>query len=565
MSVAGASSTEGTMTRAPVASAGVASGEQGGEHGDIAAAGVPAAHPARRTPQPAPLRPSSVAPLTLRELLSAIASVDAPALALAHGDAGTQISGASSSSGSVVPGDLFAALPGAHAHGAAHLPQALAHGAAAVLTDAAGAASPDATRRPLVLTDDPRAAIGPLADAIYGRPSAAMPVAGITGTAGKTTTSFLVRAGLAGLGRSTGVVGTIGTFLGAEELHSTLTTPEAADLHALLAVLRERGADSVIMEVSSHALALSRVAGVRFAVAAFTNLSNDHLDFHHDMEHYFAAKARLFDGRAARQVVCVDDEWGRRLARPGVITVSTDPSAGADWTAQDVTVGRDGATAFRVAAPGGSFDAGCRIPGAYNVANALLALAVIDSLGADARAAAPHVAQAQVPGRMERIEVGQEFLAIVDYSHKPAALEGALAALRPLTPGRLILVVGCGGDRDTAKRPMMGEAAARGADVLIVTDDNPRSEAPESIRAQVLAGSLRVPAAQRAQVIESGRRRQAIQDALSGALPGDTVLIAGKGHETGQEVAGVVHSFDDRQAVRAGLTALGFTAPEAGR
>jgi UDP-N-acetylmuramoyl-L-alanyl-D-glutamate--2,6-diaminopimelate ligase len=542
------------MACAPVASAGVTSGK----HGDVPA-GIPA------DVSSLPLRPRSVMPLTLRELLSSVERATGPTISLAHGDGGTLITGATSASGSVRPGDLFAALPGAHGHGAAYLPQALARGAAAVLTDTVGAGSPDSGRMPVVLADEPRAAVGPLADAIYGRPSAALSVAGITGTSGKTTTSFLVRAGLAALGRTAGAIGTVGTFLGADELHSTLTTPEAADLHALLAVLRERGADSVAMEVSSHALELSRVEGVRFAVAAFTNLSNDHLDFHGDMEHYFAAKARLFDGRATRQVVCIDDEWGRRLVRPGVVTVSTDPSAGADWTASDVRVGRDGATAFDVKWPGGSFAAGCRIPGAYNIANAVVALAVIDCLGADAQAAAPGIALAQVPGRMERIEQGQDFLAIVDYSHKPAALDGALRALRALTRGRLILVLGCGGDRDTAKRPMMGEVAARGADVLIVTDDNPRSESPEAIRAEVLAGALAVPAANRARVSESGRRRQAIHDALSHAQPGDTVLIAGKGHETGQEVAGVVHPFDDRQVMRAGLAALGFHAGEADR
>jgi UDP-N-acetylmuramoyl-L-alanyl-D-glutamate--2,6-diaminopimelate ligase len=479
--------------------------------------------------------------------------------------AATELTGATSASGLARPGDLFAAFPGARAHGAAHAAQALERGAAAVLTDAAGAAR-IGPAVPVLRTEAPRVAAGLAADEVYGRPSAELAIAGITGTSGKTTTTYLIRAGLAGLGAPVGVIGTVGAFAGEAPIASTMTTPEAADLHALLAVMRERGSALVAMEVSSHALELDRVSGVRFAVAAFTNLSRDHLDFHPDMEAYFEAKARLFDGRAARAVICLDDWWGRRLADrvPGAATVSTLADTGAMWTAGEPSVGADGSTRFRVRGPAGTFAAGCRIPGAYNVANVLVALAVIDALGADAEAAAPHVAQAQVPGRMERVEAGQGFKAIVDYSHKPAALEGALRALRPLTAGRLILVVGCGGDRDREKRPLMGEVAARAADVVIVTDDNPRSEAPEAIRAAMLAGARGVPAAERAQLRETDRRRLAIHQALALAQDGDTVLIAGKGHETGQEVAGVVHPFDDRQVVREGLAALGFAteAPE---
>jgi UDP-N-acetylmuramoyl-L-alanyl-D-glutamate--2,6-diaminopimelate ligase len=533
----------------PVASAGVTSGEHG-----------------RTGPGSAgPVRPRTPHPVSLRDLVRSAhrAAVD---VELASGDPDTVVTGATSSSTATRPGDLFAALPGAHAHGADHAEQALAGGAAVVLTDARGAQLMGAqligAGAPVLLAGDPRAAVGALADEIYGRPSAAIGIAGVTGTSGKTTTTYLIRAGLASLGAASGVIGTVGAFVGPEPIASSLTTPEAADLHALLAVMRERGAGLVAMEVSSHALALSRVAGVRFAVAAFTNLSRDHLDFHPDMESYFAAKARLFDGRAAREVICIDDEWGARLARscPAAATVSTRPGAEATWTASGATAAANGSTRFTVTGPAGSFAAGCRIPGAYNVANVLVALAVIDALGGDASAAAASVALAQVPGRMERIEAGQPFLAIVDYSHKPAALEGALRALRPLTTGRLIVVLGCGGDRDREKRQVMGAVAARAGDVLIVTDDNPRSEAPESIRAAMLAGAASVPAPERADVRESDRRRAAIHDALALAVPGDTVLIAGKGHETGQEVAGVVHPFDDRQVVRESLARLGFAA-----
>ena len=534
----------------PVASAVVTSGESAPQSGA----------------EPGTARPRVPVRTTIGDL-AGLARDAGIGIEMVGADPGAVVTGATSASGAVQPGDLFAAFPGARAHGAAHAGQAIARGAAAVLTDPEGALliGPAA---PVLRTPDPRAAVGVLADAVYGRPSAALAVAGITGTSGKTTTTYLIRAGLAGLGAAAGVIGTVGAFVGPDPIATSMTTPEAADLHGLLAVMAERGAALVAMEVSSHALELSRVAGVRFAVAAFTNLSRDHLDFHPDMEAYFAAKARLFDGRSARRVICIDDSWGQRLAgllaadgsAAPVATVSTRPDAPATWSASPAMVAADGSTAFTVTGPDGQFAAGCRIPGAYNVANVLVALAVIDALGADAEAAAPHLARAQVPGRMERVEAGQQFLAIVDYSHKPAAIEGALQALRPLTAGRLVVVIGCGGDRDRQKRELMGEVAARDADVVFITDDNPRSEPPESIRAAMLDGASAVPAARRAQVREFGRRRQAIHEALALARPGDTVLIAGKGHETGQEVAGVVHPFDDRHVVREGLARLGFAA-----
>ncbi|MCW2603624.1 MAG: murE, partial [Pseudonocardiales bacterium] len=402
------------------------------------------------------MRPRTPHPVSLGDLVG-LARAAGVEVELISGDPATTVTGATSTSAAAQPGDLFAAFPGARAHGAEYAAQARQRGAAAVLTDVAGARIVGSAL-PVLRTGDPRAAVGALADQIYGCPSAALGVAGITGTSGKTTVTYLIRSGLAGLGAPSGVIGTVGAFVGSEPIASSLTTPEAADLHALLAVMRERGAGMVAMEVSSHALELARVAGVRFAVAAFTNLSRDHLDFHLDMESYFAAKARLFDGRAAREIICIDDDWGQRLAAasPAAATVSTRRGTPpATWTASGVVVAVDGSTSFTVSGPAGSFGAGCRIPGAYNVANVVVALAVIDALGADASVAAAFVAQAQVPGRMERVESGQPFLAIVDYSHKPAALEGALLALRALTAGRLIVVVGCGGDRDREKRQLM--------------------------------------------------------------------------------------------------------------
>jgi UDP-N-acetylmuramoyl-L-alanyl-D-glutamate--2,6-diaminopimelate ligase len=470
-----------------------------------------------------------------------------------------EVTGVTSGTSFVRPGDLFAALPGRSAHGAAYAAQAVAAGASAVLTDPAGAALLT-TDVPLLVVDDVRTSLGPVSAQIYGRPSSELRVLGVTGTSGKTTTTFLLRAGLAAAGRTPGLIGTVATMIGDDEVKTGFTTPEAPEVHALLAVMRERGVTDVAMEVSSHALAMGRVDGVTFDVAAFTNLSEDHLDFHSDMEDYFAAKSRLFDaGRSRAAVVVVDDEWGVRLTEtvPGpVATVTTVGERRATWEASAITDEADGSTSFRVIGPGVDLVTGCAVPGRYNVANALLALAMLHESGVDPAVVAPAIAQASVPGRMERVDAGQPFLAVVDYSHKPAAVEGALRALRPLTKGRLIIVLGCGGDRDRGKRPHMGEIAARDADLLIVTDDNPRSEDPATIRRAMLDGAWAVPAGERGEVREIGDRAAAIAEAVATAGEGDTVLVAGKGHETGQEIAGVVHPFDDRLVLRAALEAV---------
>jgi UDP-N-acetylmuramoyl-L-alanyl-D-glutamate--2,6-diaminopimelate ligase len=462
--------------------------------------------------------------------------------------------GVTASSDDVRTGDLFAGVPGHRAHGASFAAAAVERGAVALLTDAAGVdqAPPGV---PVLLVDDVRAALGPVSAAVYGRPSRELTVLGITGTSGKTTTTFLVRAGLLAAGVPTGLIGTVATLIGDDEIKTGFTTPEAPAVQALLAVMRERGARAVAMEVSSHALALGRADGIEFAVAGFTNLSQDHLEFHHDMADYFAAKARLFDGRARWPLIVVDDEWGRRLAdrTVGAITISTRGDDQADWQATEIAEQPDGTTRFRVTGPGLDLRTGCAIPGRFNVANAVLALAVLDRAGIPPSSVHQAVAAATVPGRMERIDAGQPFLAVVDYSHKPAAVEGALAALRPLTRNRLVIVLGCGGDRDREKRPVMGAIAARHADLLIVTDDNPRSEDPAAIRAAMLAGADEVPAGERAEVREIGDRAAAIAAAVAAAGEGDTVLVAGKGHESGQETAGVVRPFDDRDVLRAAV------------
>ena len=505
--------------------------------------------PDRATPTAAEVpRPALVAPVRLGQL--------AARTALASPARDAEVTGVTNNTAFVRPGDLFAAAPGRTGHGVRYAGDAVAAGALAVLTDAAGREQLDVDV-PVLEAPDVRGVLGAISAIVYGEPSRRLAVLGITGTSGKTTTTYLLHAGLRAAGRKPALIGTVATLIGEQEVKTGFTTPEAPELQALLAVIGERGGTDVAMEVSSHALAMGRADGIEFAVGAFTNLSEDHLDFHADMKEYFAAKARLFEpGRSRRAVIVVDDSWGRRLAAavPGCVTVRTSGSA-ATWRTSAVRSQPDGSTAFRVHGPGVEFETACAIPGRYNVANAALALAVLHEDGVPLEMAAPAVAGAVVPGRMERIDGGQPFLAIVDYSHKPAAVRGALRALRPLTPGRLTIVLGCGGDRDRGKRPHMGEIAAREADLLVVTDDNPRSEDPAAIRAAMVAGALAVPAAKRAEILEIGSRADAIAAAVAAARSDDTVLVAGKGHETGQEIAGVVHPFDDRAVLRQAIAA----------
>jgi UDP-N-acetylmuramoyl-L-alanyl-D-glutamate--2,6-diaminopimelate ligase len=504
-------------------------------------------------PRPAGNRPQAH-PLTLAELADLVgvpATGDAPA---------TSVSGVTLASGEVRPGDLYAALPGARTHGARFAGDAAERGAVAVLTDPTGLDAARATGLPVCVVADPRAVLGLVADRVYGAPSGQLTVIGITGTNGKTTTAYLVEAGLAAAGLGTGLIGTVQTRTRGRAADGTptetafpsvRTTPEAPALHGLLAEMAASGVSAVVMEVSSHALVLGRVGGVRFAAAGFTNLGRDHLDFHETLEDYFQAKAMLFDGRAARELVTVDDEAGRRLAglRPDAGTVSV--AGPADWTATDVATAPDGGSTFTLTGPGGrTWPGRLRLPGLFNVANAVLAVALLDAVGVPVDTALSGIAGTVVPGRMEPVDAGQPFVAVVDYAHTPDAVTTALTALRGSTEGRLVTVLGCGGDRDPGKRAAMGAAAAAGSDVLVVTDDNPRSEDPAAIRAAMLAGVRDVPADRRAEVHEVAGRREALATAARLARAGDTLLVAGKGHETGQEVAGTVHPFDDRAVLR---------------
>lgn len=463
-------------------------------------------------------------------------------------------------------GDLFAALPGATAHGATFAADAVARGAVAVLTDPDGAARLDGLDVPVVVHPRPRSVLGELAATVYGRPSEHVQVIGITGTSGKTTTTYLVEAGLRAAGRVAGLIGTVGIRIDGRAEPSALTTPEAPDLQALLAVMVERGVDTVVMEVSSHALVLGRVDAIRFAVGGFTNLSRDHLDFHPTMDDYLDAKARLFDPRypthAARAVICVDDEWGRRMLQRATapVTASID-GHGSGWLAEDVTAtGRAGQDFVAVDPRGGRHRLHVALPGRYNVANGLLAVALLDAVGVPPEEAAAGLATATVPGRLEPVDRGQDFLAVVDYAHKPGALRAVLETLRGQlgagAAGRIAVVFGAGGNRDRGKRAPMGSVAAELADLVVVTDDNPRDEEPSAIRAEIVAAA-RAAAGPGTEVVEIGDRRAAIEHAVRWARAGDVVLVAGKGHESGQTAAGRTRPFDDRDEVGSALDALG--------
>lgn len=528
----------------------------------------------RRSPDRSggPIRPREVTPTPV----SVLSTATGARLDLVGGaDAETDVTGVTLRAQEVRPGDLFAALPGSSTHGARFADQAVAAGASAILTDPAGRAElarvlPPETAVAVLIHPTPRTVLGNVSARVYGNPSQRLKLIGITGTSGKTTTSYLVEAALLAAGHSVGLIGTVETRVNGIAQPSSLTTPEAPTLQALLAAMLEDGVDIVVMEVSSHALALGRVDGAHFAIGAFTNLSQDHLDFHQTMRAYFDAKAQLFvpsaPTHAVRAVVCVDDEWGRRMAelarRPGEaahlqpVLVSTGPTP-AHWHAGESSLDADGSSRTPFAEPDGEHELLIPLPGRYNVANGLLAVAVAHAAGVPVPTALEAVASVSVPGRLQRIDRGQPFLALVDYAHKPGAVDAVLTTLRGQSTGRVAIVIGAGGDRDTGKRPLMGEAAARGAEFVVVTDDNPRTEDPGAIRAEVLAGARAVPATQRPgdaePIREIGDRAAAIEAAIEWARPGDIVLVAGKGHEAGQEIDGVKHPFDDREVVARAL------------
>jgi UDP-N-acetylmuramoyl-L-alanyl-D-glutamate--2,6-diaminopimelate ligase len=502
-----------------------------------------------------PSRPAGEGVAALAERVRAVPVMDSTGADWAR----VRVTGVTLRSQDVHQGDLFAALPGASSHGARFAADAVRLGAVAVLTDQTGAAAMAGIDVPVLVHPTPRAVLGELAAGVYGRPSEHVRVIGVTGTSGKTTTTYLVEAGLRAAGRVVGLIGTVGIRIDGRDEPSALTTPEAPDLQALLAVMVERGIDTVVMEVSSHALTLGRVDAMHFAVGGFTNLSRDHLDFHPTMEAYLDAKAKLFDPQSSTHadlsVVCVDDEGGRTIAtraeRPVTVSAS---GADADWRVEEIHSVEGGGQEFLAVDPAGVHH-GLRtcLPGHYNVANCLLATALLDAVGVSPEQAAPGLRTATVPGRLQPIDRGQGFLALVDYAHKPGALRAVLETLRGQTSGRLAVVFGAGGNRDHGKRAPMGSTAAELADLVVVTDDNPRDEDPADIRAAIVEGA----AGSGTEIVEIGDRRAAIEFAVAWARDGDVVLVAGKGHEPGQTSHGETRPFDDRDELARALHALG--------
>jgi UDP-N-acetylmuramoyl-L-alanyl-D-glutamate--2,6-diaminopimelate ligase len=446
----------------------------------------------------------------------------------------------------VQPGTVFFCVRGFTRDGHEFAAEAIERGAAALVVD-----HPLGTPVPEVVVGDVRAAMAPAAARLAGDPTAELAMVGITGTNGKTTTAFLTRALLEGAGRQTGLIGTVTSWVGGVEEPVVRTTPEAIDLQRTFRAMRDGGDAACVMEVSSHALELHRADAIAWDVAAFTNLTQDHLDFHRDMEDYFRAKRRLFEvagEQGATLIACVDDPYGARLAAefPRAVTVGID-DADAQVRATGLRPGPHG-TAFTL----DGLDLHAPLPGRFNVLNSLVAIAAARALGVDDRAIAAALPEAgRVPGRFEPVDEGQDFAVIVDYSHKPDALENVLRTARDMTDGRLIVLVGAGGDRDRGKRPLMGAAAARHGDRVIYTSDNPRNEDPEAILAEVAAGAGDRDGLER--IVD---RRAAIERAIGLARTGDVVVLAGKGHETYQEFeGGRKEPFDDREVAREALRA----------
>ena len=518
-------------------------------------------------------RPASVAAVPL--------AVIADALGVAAPDASQDrgVTGITLNSRAVEAGDLYMALPGASRHGADFVPQAVEAGAVAVVTDDAGArqlALAGEQPVPVLIVQEPRTAVGRLAALIYrSQPadSGFPTLFGVTGTNGKTTTTYFINSLLRALGKKPGLIGTIEILAGGEPIPSLLTTPESTDVHALLALMRDRGLDAASMEVSSHAISYHRVDGVMFDVAGFTNLTQDHLDLHGSMDEYFRTKAELFTaGRARHAVVTVDDDWGRKLADTTdipVTSLATKPldagSVSADWNVASITARGLGSEFELRHVDGRSLRVHTGLPGDFNVANAALATVMVLASGVDenslqAALDAHDPFTVAVPGRMQLVSA--EPASVVDFAHNPDALSRALEAVRsPLEGSRVIVVFGATGQRDQGKRPTMGAIAARLADIVIISDDDPHDEDAAAIRAEVLQGAYAARDSENlnSEIIESYPRDAAIKLAVDMATSKDTILIAGRGHEVWQEVKGVNLALDDRVELRAALTSKGFS------
>ncbi len=489
------------------------------------------------------------------------------------------VTGVAYDSRKVGRGDVFFAIVGEKTDGHLYIEDAVRAGAAAVVVERehfseTGGDLPEGALA--VVVEDTRTAMGVVASHVYGNPSASdLTVVGVTGTNGKTTTTYLIASIFEAAGIPAGVIGTVEVRYGSVSYPASRTTPESADLQRLLAQMVAAGVKACAMEVSSHALALKRVEGCRFAASVFTNLSQDHLDFHRSMREYFEAKAKLFESsRSQAAAVNVSDPWGRELAgrlKIPAVTFGRASDAATLW-AENVSV-RPDRTSFVLVEGLGKVARRHKVDlplaGAFQVWNALAAAAAARALGVATDAVVEGLASAPpVPGRFERVDRGQDFLALVDYAHTPDSVRSVLESARSIargTGGRVIVVVGCGGDRDKAKRPLMGKAAVEGADLAVFTSDNPRSEDPLEIIAQMLEGVEGSRGCGR-YLVEPDRRK-AIELAVSVARPGDVLVVAGKGHETGQVFKTETVPFDDREVLAQALESAGDPArkPEAQR
>ncbi len=481
-----------------------------------------------------------------------------------QGNLNVAVTSLTDDSRAVKPGGVFVAVKGERVDGHAFVGKAVAAGAAGLVlqkghTEATAAAGSSV---PVVRVKDSRLVLGLLAGRFYGDPASRLRMVGVTGTNGKTTVTYLCKAVLETAGLRVGLIGTVAYQIGAERLSAAHTTPGAVELQALLARMADAGLDAAVMEVSSHALALDRTSGCEFDVAIYTNLTQDHLDFHGDMDAYFQAKLRLFSAldpagrklRPKRAIVNLDDERGPRVCDASRVPVWTYAiHKPADIRAEDVRLALSG-TRFIAATPQGRFPVESRLVGEHNVYNILAAIGVGLHEGFPPETVQRGIASlANVPGRFERVEAGQDFTVVVDYAHTDDALLRLLTAAQALKTGRIITVFGCGGDRDRGKRPKMGRVAARLSDVVFLTSDNPRSENPEAILREIEVGVREVLADKPVRYEVHADRRAAIEAAVREAKPGDTVLIAGKGHEDYQIVGSTRLHFDDREVARAAL------------
>ncbi len=485
---------------------------------------------------------------TLRSLL------DAPAAAQVEVPAETRVSAIAYDSRRVVPGSIFVALKGLKADGGAFVDQAIARGAIAIVSESPAAPG---VAVPWITVRDARLSLALLADRFYGHPSRRMPVIGVTGTNGKTTTSYLLCSILDAAGLPAGMLGTVAYRIGGEDREASRTTPEAPDVQQLLSEMLEHGSRSAVMEVSSHALSLRRVDAMQFAAGVFTNLTRDHLDFHEDMEAYFAAKRRLFEmlpGNAAA-VINIDDPRGPALVEISGRPVTYAIKAKADVMPLRTEMSLSGLRG-EIATPKGRIAMASRLVGQPNLYNILAATATAVALDVDTGAIERGIANlAGVPGRFEVVSQDDDVTVVVDYAHTDDALRNLLETARPLASQRIITVFGCGGDRDRSKRPLMGMVAARLSDVVVITSDNPRSEDPKRIIEEIERGiPAGTQASSRAPVVVSAvERAEAIERAIAMAARGDVVLIAGKGHEKYQQIGDRVLPFDDGEVARAAL------------